>query len=125
MAVNEEDAMTDRSDFIRHEMMAHVPMLAHGRVEHVAILGANPGLETEVRRHRGVRTVVQVDAAGGAGFLASTADRFDLILLDRPCISEALIRDARGCLRAGGVLITKLGAPFIQPRGFSADIRSL
>jgi spermidine synthase len=117
--------MSDRSDFVRHEMMTHVPLLAHGRVERVLILGADRGLEREVRRHRGVQSVVQVDAAGGTGFLASAADRFDLILLDLPGLGGTLLRDARGCLRAGGLVIARLGAPFMQPLAFSADMRNL
>ena len=47
-------------EFIVHEMMSHVPLLAHGRVERVLIVGgADFGLAEEVLKHRAVRKLVQ------------------------------------------------------------------
>ncbi len=34
---------TERDEFIYHEMMAHVPMLAHGSVKDVLIVGGGDG----------------------------------------------------------------------------------
>jgi len=150
-------------EFILHEMMSHVPMLAHGRVERVLILGGADGaLAEEVLKHRGVHTVVQVHADpltselarlyfGGvnaaafsdarfqlrvvvpARFLATTDERFDLILVDLPiegnasvsALSESLFRNARGCLKTGGLVIARLGVPFLQPLAFFAEIKHL
>jgi spermidine synthase len=136
--------MHSRNDFIRDEMMSHVPMLAHGRVERVLILGgAGRGLAARVLEHRGVQSVVAVqpgshdavasgdgrlrhEAAHGTAYLATAKERFDLIIMDSTAwFTEEMFRDARGCLRAGGVVIAKLGAPFLQPRAFSADMRNL
>jgi spermidine synthase len=125
--LHEEVAVRNQNDFIRHEMMAHVPMLAHGRVERVLILGGvGGGLAKEVRRHHGVEYVLQVqpEVGGGPGFLATTNERFDLILMEG-AFTERDFRDARGSLRAGGLVIARLGAPFLQPLEFSADIRNL
>lgn len=101
-------------EFIYHEMMSHVPLLAHGRVERVLIVGgADFGLAEEVLKHRGVRKLMQVEpdhqtlklarsyfgginapvfedgrfelnTIDGAQFLATTEESFDLILADVP-----------------------------------------
>jgi spermidine synthase len=154
---------TSADEFILHEMMSHVPLLAHGRVERVLILGGADGaLAEEVLKHRGVRSVLQVHAdpvtsklarlyfrgvnaaafsdarfqlriAEAAGFLESTDERFDLILLDLPVDAETgasapgerLFRNARGCLAAGGIVIARLGIPFLQPFTFFAQVQNL
>lgn len=101
-------------EFIYHEMMSHVPILGHGEVERVLIVGgADFGLAEEVLKHRGVRRLVQVDsdqqtqklarshfsgvngpvfedgrfeliATTEAQFLTTTDERFDVILADIP-----------------------------------------
>ena len=101
-------------EFIYHEMMSHVPILGHGEVERVLIVGgADFGLAEEVLKHRGVRRLVQVDsdqqtqklarshfdgvngpvfedlrfeliAIAEAQFLTTTDERFDVILVDIP-----------------------------------------
>jgi len=56
---------TEADEFIYHEMMAHVPILAHGKVESVLIIGGGDGgMLREVLRHPGVRaTQVEIDQA--------------------------------------------------------------
>jgi spermidine synthase len=150
-------------EFIYHEMMSHVPLLAHGRAERVLIVGgADFGLAEEVLKHRGVRSLVQVESdhqtlklarsylgginaavfedgrfdlrnIDGATFLATTEERFDLILADVPepagtevpLLTQDFFRSARGCLATGGLLIARLGAPFLQPLAFAAAIKRL
>ena len=53
---------TEADEFIYHEMMAHVPIIAHGNVERVLIIGGGDGgLLREVLHHRCIRQVVQVE----------------------------------------------------------------
>jgi spermidine synthase len=103
---------TTADEFIYHEMMAHVPILAHGNARHVLIIGGGDGgMAREALRHRGVErvTMVEIDAgvvefsreylpslsdgafddprldlviADGAAFLADCRDSFDVILVD-------------------------------------------
>jgi spermidine synthase len=155
--------LSSADEFIYHEMMSHVPLLAHGRVERVLIVGGGDcGLAAEVLEHHGVRSVVQVEIdhqvvklgrayfggmnagvfrdrrfqlriADGAKFVASTSERFDLILVDStdpggtslPLFSEGFYRNARGCLRSGGLLVAQLGVPFLTPLQFAAAMRRL
>jgi spermidine synthase len=147
-------------EFIYHEMMSHVPLLAHGRVERVLIVGGGDcGLAEEVLKHRSVRRVLQVESdpqlvrlartylgkvnesvfhdarfqlriADGADFVTSTDERFDLVLvssraLNGPMATEAFYRDARGCLRPGGLLLTRLDGPYVEPLRFSAAMKNL
>lgn len=103
---------TEADEFIYHEMMAHVPIIAHGRVEQALIIGGGDGgLLREVLRHRGIRKVVHVEIDrsvidlcrrylpnhsqgafddhratividDGMHFLQHTDQRFDVILTD-------------------------------------------
>ncbi len=53
---------TERDEFIYHEMLAHVPVLAHGNVRHVLIVGGGDGgMLREVVRHRQVEKITQVE----------------------------------------------------------------
>ena len=50
---------TERDEFIYHEMLAHVPIFAHGSVRRVLIIGGGDGgMLREVLRHSGVELVV-------------------------------------------------------------------
>ena len=103
---------TEVDEFIYHEMIAHVPILAHGAVRRVLIIGGGDGgTAREVLRHPGIDhvTMVEIDAgviefsrtylpslsdgafddprleveiADGVAFVAETTQRFDLVLVD-------------------------------------------
>ncbi len=103
---------TEGDEFIYHEMLAHVPILAHGSARRVLIIGGGDGgMAREVLRHRSVErvTMVEIDAgvvefakkylpnlsagafddprldlviADGAAYVAETDERFDVIIVD-------------------------------------------
>jgi spermidine synthase len=103
---------TEGDEFIYHEMMAHVPILAHGAARRVLIVGGGDGgLAREVLRHASVErvTMVEIDRgvvafcreylpslsagafedprlelviADGAAFVAESGEGFDVILVD-------------------------------------------
>jgi spermidine synthase len=105
---------TVRDEFIYHEMMAHVPLMALGGARDVLIVGGGDGgVLREVLKHASVRRAVLVEidrrvielsrahlpslGAGafsdpraeivvddGAAFLRRTTDAFDAILIDAP-----------------------------------------
>ena len=53
---------TEKDEAIYHEMMAHIPLLAHGDAKSVLIIGGGDGgTLREVLRHRGVEKVVLVE----------------------------------------------------------------
>lgn len=104
--------LTTGDEFIYHEMMAHVPILAHGAARRVLVIGGGDGgMAREVLRHAAVEavTMVEIDAAviafsreflpmvsagafddprlsvviaDGAAFVRETAERFDVIIVD-------------------------------------------
>jgi spermidine synthase len=43
MALDGVVQTTERDEFIYHEMMTHVPLLAHGQAKHVLIIGGGDG----------------------------------------------------------------------------------
>lgn len=43
MALDGVVQTTERDEFIYHEMMTHVPLLAHGHAKHVLIIGGGDG----------------------------------------------------------------------------------
>ncbi len=66
MALDGVVQTTERDEFYYHEMMAHVPLFAHGQPRRVLIIGGGDGgLLREVVKHRSVEhvTKVEIDAA--------------------------------------------------------------
>ena len=62
MALDGVVQTTEGDEFIYHEMLAHVPVLAHGRARRVLIIGGGDGgMLREVLRHESVAHVTQVE----------------------------------------------------------------
>lgn len=62
MALDGVIQTTEKDEFIYHEMMTHVPMLAHGSAKKVLIIGGGDGgILREVLKHQGVESVTQVE----------------------------------------------------------------
>jgi spermidine synthase len=104
--------VTTKDEFIYHEMMSHVPILAHGAAKNVLIVGGGDcGLAEEVLKHPTVENLVQVEIdasvvefskehfgdfnkgvlednrfelviADGMKFAAETDRRFDVVIVD-------------------------------------------
>ncbi len=104
--------LTSRDEFIYHEMMSHVPILAHGRAREVLIVGGGDcGIARQVLKHKSVArlTQVEIDAAviglakrhfpelagpvladkrfelviaDGSDFVWTTTRRFDAVIVD-------------------------------------------
>lgn len=104
--------VTEGDEFIYHEMMAHVPIFAHGAAKRVLIIGGGDGgMAREVLRHAEVThvTMVEIDAgvvdfskkylpgisggafddprlelviADGARFVQDATERYDVIIID-------------------------------------------
>jgi spermidine synthase len=104
--------VTTKDEFVYHEMMTHVPILAHGHAKEVLIVGGGDcGIAEEVLKHRSVRrlTQVEIDASvvefskehfpeftgpvlrdrrfelvinDGMKYVARTDRRFDVIIVD-------------------------------------------
>lgn len=104
--------VTTADEFMYHEMLSHVPLLAHGQVRDVLIVGGGDGgLAEEVLKHAGVRSVTQVEidtavvefarrhlgkinagaftdsrfqlqSGDAAAFVRTTEQRFDAVLVD-------------------------------------------
>jgi spermidine synthase len=103
---------SERDEFIYHEMMTHVPLIAHGAARDVLIIGGGDGgaLEEVLKHERVARvTMIELDAgvvdiarehlpginrgafddpraellfADGVAFVAETGRQFDVIILD-------------------------------------------
>lgn len=112
MALDGVVQTTERDEFIYHEMMTHVPLLAHGQAKKVLIIGGGDGaMLREVSRHKNIEqiTMVEIDAgvvefcrqylpnhsagayddprfklviADGVNFVNQTAEKFDVIISD-------------------------------------------
>jgi len=53
---------TERDEYIYHEMLTHVPVLAHGGVRRVLIIGGGDGgIAREVSKHGAIESIVQVE----------------------------------------------------------------
>lgn len=104
--------VTERDNFIYHEMLTHVPILAHGAARRVLIVGGGDGgMAREALKHPGVEhvTMVEIDAgvvefskqylpaisagafddprlelviADGAEFMRREGEGYDVIIVD-------------------------------------------
>src|SRR5690554_5836344 len=53
---------TEKDEFIYHEMMTHVPIIAHGHAKRVLIIdGGDGGIAREVCKHSGVEHITQIE----------------------------------------------------------------
>ncbi len=112
MALDNIVQVTTKDEYVYHEMLAHVPLLAHGNAPEVLIIGGGDGgILREVLRHRKVEraTMVEIDGSvvdlcrkhlpeisdgafddprtdliitDGVKFVAETDKRFDVIIVD-------------------------------------------
>ncbi len=103
---------TQADEFVYHEMMTHVPLIAHANPENILIIGGGDGgILREVVRHKRVKRVVMVEIdpsvvelskeylptlsngafndsrfelviADGTHFVKNTSERFDIIICD-------------------------------------------
>jgi spermidine synthase len=86
--------VTARDEFVYHEMMSHVPLLAHGKAKDVLIVGGGDcGIAEEVLKHKSVRRLTQVEIDESVVAFARTHfpeftkpvfgdPRFDLVIDD-------------------------------------------
>lgn len=104
--------VTTGDEFIYHEMLAHVPLYAHGAVKDVCVVGGGDGgMLREILKHKGVERAVLVEIDGGVvdfckqymptvsdgafddprteviiadgiDFMATTDRKFDVIVID-------------------------------------------
>lgn len=80
--------VTERDEFVYHEMMTHVPILAHGRARRVLIIGGGDGgILREVLRHKSVERCVMVEIDRGV---------VDMCLKYMPSIPAKAFNDKRG-----------------------------
>jgi spermidine synthase len=105
---------TEADEFVYHEMLTHLPAMAHGNIRSVLIIGGGDGgILEEVLKHKSVEraTMVEIDGkvvevskrhlssicgrafadrranlviGDGADWVAKTDERYDLVILDRP-----------------------------------------
>ena len=97
---------TERDEFAYHEMLAHVPLFAHGVARRVLIIGGGDGgVLREVLRHRTVEraTLVEVDRAV-----------IDLCREHMPGLSGGSFDDARSelVIADGVAYVARDGPPF-------------
>ena len=142
---------SEADEFYYHETLSHVPIAGHGRAKSILIIGGGDGgMLEEVLKHPIDRAVVvEIDGqvvelcrlhlssvcgtafedprteliiGDGIGFVESTADRFDVIIVDSTDPigpGEVLFRRpfyeaCRNVLAEAGVIVTQNGVPFFQ-----------
>jgi spermidine synthase len=95
--------VTEGDEFIYHEMMAHVPILAHGSATRVLIVGGGDGgMAREVLKHPGVARVVMVEIdAGVIEFSKQYLPGISAGAFDDPRL-EVVIADGADYMRAEG-----------------------
>ena len=153
---------TEGDEFIYHEMLAHVPILAHGSAKKVLIVGGGDGgMLRRALMHPGIEaTLVEIDPgvielcrkylpaigenvfdakrakvviADGAKYVAETADRYDVAIVDSTdplgpgevLFTAEFYKNCKRCLSPGGILVTQSGVPFLQKTELTNSYRRL
>ncbi|MFM2480648.1 polyamine aminopropyltransferase [Celerinatantimonas sp. YJH-8] len=144
---------TERDEFIYHEMLTHVPLFTHGHAKNVLIIGGGDGgMLREVTKHHQLEsiTMVEIDQAvvdmcktylpdhsagayddprvqlvidDGARFVATTDQKFDVIISDctdpvgpgEVLFSSDFYAGCQRCLNPGGIMVAQNGVAFMQP----------
>lgn len=112
LALDDIIQVTEKDEFVYHEMMTHTPIVAHGKAKKVLIIGGGDGgILREALRHKSVQkvTMVEIDRSvvdmclkympsipqkafndkrtdlvidDGAKFVATTKERYDVVIVD-------------------------------------------
>jgi spermidine synthase len=112
LALDDVIQVTEKDEFVYHEMMTHVPIVAHGEARKILVIGGGDGgILREALRHKSVQkvTMVEIDRGvvdmclkympsipqkafddkrtdlvitDGAKFVAETKERYDVIIVD-------------------------------------------
>ncbi|MGM0583139.1 MAG: polyamine aminopropyltransferase [Pseudomonadota bacterium] len=118
--------LTEADEFIYHEMMTHVPILAHGAAKRVLIIGGGDGgMAREALRHETVETVTMVEIDAGVVEFSKTylpgvsagafddprlelviADGAEFVRQDHPQGWDVIIVDSTDPIGPGEVLFT-------------------
>ena len=155
--------VTTEDEFIYHEMMSHVPVYAHGSAREVLIIGGGDcGMAEEVLKHGSIERLTQVEIDrsvvdfskehfasfnapvfedarfnlvidDGAGFVAGTEDRFDVVIVDSTdpvgpgavLFSAGFYANLHRVLAPGGIAVTQNGVPFFQRDELVGSMRDL
>ncbi len=100
--------ITEADEFIYHEMLTHVPILAHGAARRVLIIGGGDGgMAREALRHASVEHVTMVEIDAGVVEFSETY---------LPMISDGAFQDARL------ELVIADGAEFVRREGEGYDV---
>ena len=142
---------TEKDEFVYHEMIAHVPLFTHPDPQNVLVIGGGDGgTVREVLRHKSVRKcrLVEIDKmvvdacvkflpsiskalkdrrahvtiADGVKFVATTKERFDVVLVDStdpigpaaPLFGKKFYSDVRRVLKSGGVVVSQGESPYYE-----------
>lgn len=99
---------TEADEYVYHEMLAHVPILAHGNVKNVLIIGGGDGgMLREVTRHKGIEKVVLVEI---------DASVIELSKIYLPSLSKGAFEDPRV------KVVIQDGAEFVQKSEQKFDV---
>jgi spermidine synthase len=143
--------ISERDEFVYHEMISHVPMFVHpGAREVLVIGGGDGGTVRELLRHPSVERChlveidpevvagckrfipqtaaalddprVRVSIEDGVRFVATTDERFDLVIVDstdpigpaEPLFGPEFYTNVRRVLNDGGIVVSQAESPFYE-----------
>jgi spermidine synthase len=153
-------AFTERDEFVYHEMIAHVPALHHPSPGRVLIIGGGDGGACrEFLKHESINeiAVVEIDPTvteacrdhfptianslddprvqlvhgDGHAFLESSAEPFDLIVVDSLDTSgeipfgDQFYSGIKATLAPGGLCVMQIPAPTLSPVRFTQAVKSI
>ena len=154
--------ISERDEFVYHEMIAHVPLFVHPDPRRVLVIGGGDGgTVREVLKHKTVRhcRLVEIDQvvvdacskfipqtasclgdprvivtiADGVEFVASTAEKYDIVIVDstdpigpaQPLFGPAFYGNVKRVLTDSGIVVSQAESAFYAGETQKALLRVL
>ena len=150
LVVDGDLMLTEKDEFIYHEMISHVPMAVHPQVEKILVIGGGDGgvvrelakydtvepLHVEVCRKYFPQMAcslndprVHIYHEDGLRFIRSKSDAYDLIIIDSPnpfgagegLFTKEFYGNCFNALHEDGIMINQHESPFYKEEAFQCQ----
>ena len=115
--------LTEKDEFIYHEMITHVPMAVHPHVRKALVIGAGDGgVVRELTRYPEIEQIdlVQIHYEDGLKFVRTCEDEYDLIIVDSTdpfgpgegLFTREFYGNCYKALKEDGIMVNQHESPF-------------
>jgi len=114
-------------DYIKDEMLVHVPMCTHAKPEHILIVGGDENLKAEVDKHKDLREVIVIRDDISDKMVGFRENYFDVaIIADESYKTDRLFWGLLNkVLNDTGVVATVASTMLTQEEAFESELKTI